>query len=130
MRYVAALENQRHEKFVQNLVAGMSQRKAYRDAYPSAEKWKDSAADSQASRLFSNPKVFARYNEIQEEQKKAALLTRWKKRKILADIAADEDQSTADRMKAIDLDNKMEGEYTDTARISIEPVVIVSDLKE
>lgn len=130
MKRVAALENQRHEKFVQNLVAGMSQRKAYRDAYPSAEKWKDSTVDSQASRLFGDRKVFARYNEIQEEQKKAALLTRWKKRKILADIAADEDQSTADRMKAIDLDNKMEGEYTDTARISIEPVVIVSDLKE
>lgn len=127
---MAALENQRHEKFVQNLVAGMSQRKAYRDAYPSAEKWKDSSVDNRAYMLAKNSEILARLNEIQEEQKKAALLTRWKKRKILADIAADEDQSTADRMKAIDLDNKMEGEYTDTARISIEPVVIVSDLKE
>ena len=73
---MAALKNARHEKYIQNLIAGMSQRQAYRDAFPGSKKWKDKTVDNKASELFSG-EVLGRYNEIQEEQKKDALLTRW-----------------------------------------------------
>ncbi len=77
------LENARHEKYVQNLIAGMSQRKAYRDAFPNSARCKDDTIDNKASKLFANNEIRARYEEIQEEQKQKALLTRYEKRKLL-----------------------------------------------
>lgn len=105
------LKNARHEKYVQNLIAGMSQRQAYRDAFSNSKKWKDATVDSKASALLSG-KVLERYREIQNEQKNDALLTRWEKRKILADIARDKTLESSDRTRAIDIDNRMENEYT------------------
>lgn len=104
---MAVLKSAKQEKFVQNLIAGMSRRQAYRDAYPASKRWKDEAVDARASNLFSD-KVLIRY---QEQQKQDALLTRWEKRKLLADIARSNKNDTPDRLRAIDTDNKMEGEY-------------------
>lgn len=69
------LSDPRQEKFVQNLVKGMSQRKAYRDAYGS--KAKDTTIDSKASRLLKEDKVRARFDALQGKvadkvEKKAA----------------------------------------------------------
>lgn len=104
------MKNPRHEKYVQNIVSGMSQRLAYRDAFPNAVKWKDTTVDSKASVLYG--KVLERYNEILAEQKNDALMTRWEKRKLLADMARDEENACSDRIKAIDTDNRMENEYS------------------
>lgn len=106
---MGTLKNPRHEKYVQNLVSGMSQRLAYRDAFPKSKSWKDTTVDSKASELFG--KVVERYNEILAEQKDDALLTRWEKRKLLADMARDTGNQCSDRIKAIDTDNRMENEY-------------------
>ena len=106
---MGALKNPRHEKYVQNLVSGMSQRLAYRDAFPKSKSWKDTTVDSKASELFG--KVVERYNEILAEQKDDALLTRWEKRKLLADMARDAGNQCSDRIKAIDTDNRMENVY-------------------
>lgn len=59
----------------------MSQRLAYRDAFPKSKSWKDTTVDSKASELFG--KVVERYNEILAEQKDDALLTRWEKESCL-----------------------------------------------
>lgn len=66
----------KQELFVQNLVAGQSQRQAYRKAFPSAEKWKDNAVDSAASRLLQNSKVLARYRELLKQFSNMALWSR------------------------------------------------------
>ena len=126
---MAALKNARHEKYVQNLIAGMSQRQAYRDAFPGSKKWKDKTVDNKASELFSG-EVLGRYNEIQEEQKKDALLTRWEKRKILADIARDEENAPSDRTRAIDTDNKMENEYINRVELSKPVDDTIKELEE
>ena len=39
-------------------------------------------------------------------------MSRYDKRKMLAEIALDPGNELGDRMKAIDIDNRMEGEYT------------------
>ena len=49
---MGTLKNPRHEKYVQNLVSGMSQRLAYRDAFPKSKSWKDTTVDSKASELW------------------------------------------------------------------------------
>ena len=66
----------KQEKYVQGLVAGLSQRKAYRGAYPNSNKWKDKSVDEEASKLFAIPKVRTRYNELMNEHKEKALWTR------------------------------------------------------
>ena len=66
----------KEEKYVQGLVAGLSQRKAYREAYPNSIDWKDRTVDSRASELFKKSNVLGRYNELMEEHKDKALWTR------------------------------------------------------
>lgn len=65
----------KQEKFIQALVAGKSQRQAYKEAY-NAAKMKDKTIDERASVLFKNDKIKTRYNELLEEHKKKALYTR------------------------------------------------------
>ena len=66
---------QRQEKFVRALIAGKSQRQAYKEAYNAAN-MKDKTIDERASVLFKNDKIKTRYNELLEEHKKKALYTR------------------------------------------------------
>lgn len=64
------------EKYCQARARGLTQRQAYREAYPKSEKWKDSAVDSQACRLEALPKVSARLDELTEEAAKQAVASR------------------------------------------------------
>ena len=66
----------KEEKYVQGLVTGLSQRKAYREAYPNSIDWKDRTVDSRASELLKKSNVLGRYNELMEEHKNKALWTR------------------------------------------------------
>ena len=49
---MAELKNAKQERFVQGLVSGLSQRKAYLAAFPSSARWKESTVDNKASELF------------------------------------------------------------------------------
>ena len=66
----------KQEKYVQGLVAGLSQRQAYREAYPNSIDWKDRTVDSRASELLKKSNVLGRYNGLMEEHKNKALWTR------------------------------------------------------
>ena len=66
----------KQEKYVQWLVAGLSQREAYKQAGYATEGKSDNTIDANASRLFKNSKVLTRYNELIEEHKTKALWTR------------------------------------------------------
>ncbi len=66
----------KQELFVQNLVAGQSQRQAYRSAYPSAKKWKDNVVDNKASELLKNGEVLVRYRELIKQFSNMALWSR------------------------------------------------------
>lgn len=111
-----ALKNQRHEKFVQLILSGMSHGDAYRATYPDARSKK---SGNNAWRLMRREDVQARYRELRDEMDARltawAIMTRGEKRLMLKQIAEDENSSAAERMKAIDLDNKMAGEYARSA---------------
>lgn len=114
-RLMPILENARHEKFVQSLVAGMSQRQAYREAFPASNRWKDKTVDNRASELFRE--VLGRYKELQEEAQDAAIMTRKERMVALSDIAQNAEKE-ADMIKAIDTLNKMDGDYTSKLELS------------
>ena len=108
--------------FVAEIIAGKSQREAYRIARPLSRKWKDKSVDDRASALFNKVEVQHRYRELLKKANEAAekkcFLTVADKRRILQEIAADPEARKDDRMKAIDLDNKMEGVYVNRTELS------------
>lgn len=111
---MAVLDNPHWETYVQSRIEGMSQRKAYRKAYPRSEGWKDATVDNKAYALEKRGEVLARYEELKETAANAAggcVMTRNEKRRMLAEMARDETLPPVLRQKAIDIDNKMEGEY-------------------
>lgn len=100
----------KQELFVQNLVKGMSQREAYKNSY-SAENMKDEVIDNNASTLFKNNEISIRYKELIKEADDKAIMTA-KERKIwLTKMIDSPNASNTDRLKALDLLNKMGGEY-------------------
>ena len=100
----------KQEKFIQNIVSGMSQRQAYKDAY-NAKNMTDESIDVEACKLFNDTKVSLRYKELIEKLEDVAIMTAIEKRRMLKEIAIDINNSITDRIRAIDTDNKMAGEY-------------------
>lgn len=66
----------KQEAYCQARARGLSQRKAYREAYPHSQQWKDNAVDPQASRLEALPKISARIKELQDNAAAAAVASR------------------------------------------------------
>lgn len=115
---MAALENARHEKFAQELAKGISQRKAYRAAFPRAEKWKDETVDTKASALAKNDKVLARFKELQELAASKAIKTVTERKEWLSKTMDDESEKTENKLKACDLLNRMDGIYTEKVQVN------------
>lgn len=63
------------EKFAQALVRGISQSEAYREAYPKAKSWADTAVWPEASRLAAHPMVSARVAALRAPAVAAAGMT-------------------------------------------------------
>jgi hypothetical protein len=105
------LKDNNHEKFVQNIVAGLSQREAYMESYPRSRKWKVSAVDSNASTLFT--KLQQRYAELMDEHKKKALWTRERAIEELLNLLEDskKDKNYTGRHNAIKELNTLEDLY-------------------
>ena len=84
----------KQELFVQGIISGLSQRQAYRQAYPSAMKWLDKVVDNKASELLKNGEVLVRYRELLKQFSNMSLWAReqafneyeWLKNKARASI--------------------------------------------
>lgn len=126
---MAALTNPHWEDYAQARAAGMSQRKAYRVAFPKSQSWKDTTVDSKASVLEKEDKVLERYRELKEEAAYAAggaVMERNEKRKLLALMARDENLTARERQAAIDIDNKMQGEYVQKIEADVNSEVTIN----
>ena len=118
----------KQEMFVQNIINGMSQREAYKNAY-SVKSMSDNAIDREASLLMKNTKVAQRFAELRDELVKPTILSAQERLEYLTrvikgeerekvhkifdgeDYAYDEEADISTKLKAIDLMNKMTGEY-------------------
>lgn len=118
----------KQEKFIQNIIKGMSQREAYKDAYD-AENMSDAVIDTEACLLMKNPKVAKRYEELIEAMAKPTIMTAQERLEYLTEVikgiqgekvveVVDGEvmeytvqTSIKNRLSAIDIMNKMQGEY-------------------
>lgn len=114
----------KQEKFIQNIVNGMSRREAYKDAYDA--KYKDEVIDVRACELFKSSKVQVRYNELIKQLEDESIMSAKERMKWLSDVvngkikhvsynsnggAYENEAYISDKMKAIDILNKMDGQY-------------------
>lgn len=128
--------NAKQEMFVQNLIKGMSQREAYKKAYNAT--YDPKAIDSKACNLFNSDKIQERYKELIEEVKDEAIMTAIERRKWLTNVINGKELEKVEvtladgqkelvgskeadlnmKMKAMDMLNKMDGEYISNHKIS------------
>ena len=87
---------------------GMNNTDAYRSVY-SVKNMSDKTVWEEASKLANSPKVSTRIKELAKEMDSPRIMTATKRRERLTEFAESEDANTA--MKAIDLLNRMDGEY-------------------
>ena len=121
----------KQERFIQNIVSGMSQREAYKNSY-NAENMSDDTIDKEACLLFNSPKISERYKELMEQLEDKAIMSAkermiWLSKVVNGEILEDvplmtdiqEDKVNTikcptkieTKLKALDTLNKMSGEY-------------------
>ena len=100
----------KQEKFVQNIIAGMSQADAYREAYDT-KRMSDKSVWENASRLMNNVKVTARITELREQLAKHTIMSAQSRLEWLTKLIENEEEDANVKLKAIDIMNKMQGEY-------------------
>ena len=106
----------KQEKFIQNIVSGMTQRQAYKEAF-NPPNTSDEAIDVDACRLFNNPKVNLRYRELMDKLEDKAIMSARERMIWLTEVVKgiqtnnESEAFISDKMKAIDILNKMSGEY-------------------
>jgi phage terminase small subunit len=99
----------KQELFVKNIVLeGMNYSDAYRSAY-NTENMSDKTVTEKASRLKDKDNIRARIEELRAEIDSPKIMSAIKRKEKLSMLAESDDPNVA--MKAMDLLNKMDGEY-------------------
>lgn len=121
----------KQEKYVQNLIKGMSQRQAYKNAFDTAN-MKDETIDNKAYLLLKKDEVRVRYEELTKKAEDEAIMSAIERKKWLSDVIkgnikhisyssnGDEYENEAyisDKLKAVDLLNKMDNSYQQNIKI-------------
>lgn len=115
----------KQEQFVQNIIEGMSQADAYRSAY-SCENMSDNSIYVNASKLASDTKVALRLKELREQLAKPSIMSAQKRLEWLSDRIEDGGVDINAKLKAIDIMNKMQGEYVQKVEAEVKSAVNIN----
>lgn len=113
----------KEEKFCNNFVSGMNQSDAYREAYDN--NMTDKQIWEEASKLMKKPKVIQRITELRDKASDKAIKSAIERKIWLTNQIDDEDNSLNDRLKALDILNKMDGEYITKIDADVRTDIIV-----
>ena len=118
----------KQEKFVQGIIEGMSQADAYRSAYDTS-RFTDKSVWEKASALMANVKVKSRLKELRDQMMTPSVMTAQERLEYLTRVIKGEELETyvrydngerineyeppsiRTRLNALDIMNKMQGEY-------------------
>jgi phage terminase small subunit len=107
----------KQERFAQCIaLEGMNQSEAYRECY-NTENMQESTIWESASRLANDCKVLTRINELRGEVVSPKIMNAKERREKLTEWANSDDPNVS--MKAMDLLNKMDGEYTTNTKVTL-----------
>ena len=108
----------KQEKFVQGIIEGKSQAEAYRSAY-NTKKMADKTIWENASRLMADSKVTARVNELRSQMMAASIMSAKGRLEWLTNLINNAEEGTNEKLKAIDIMNKMQGEYVQKVEANV-----------
>ena len=108
----------KEEKFSVDVFSGMTLTDAYKDAYNTSN-MTDKTANEKASLLAKKDKIRARIEELRKEANSKVILTAIQRKEMLTDIAITNDNVDS-KMKAIDILNKMDGEYVQKIQADVD----------
>lgn len=126
---MAELKSEKQEKFVQGLAKGLSQRVAYRAAFPRSANWKDSTVDVKACELAKNDKILVRLQELRQMATNETIMSATKRKEWLSEVIMSAAEETKDKLKAVDILNRMDGEYTEKVDLNAKVKNPFSELK-
>lgn len=120
----------KQDRFAQAIaLEGMTQVDAYRAAY-NASKMADETAYVKASEMANRDNIKVRINELRQQAMTPLVMSAQRRREKLTELAGSEDPNVA--MKAIDLLNKMDGEYVQkiAAEVQTETTINIELIEE
>ena len=115
----------KQEKFVNCIIEGMSQADAYRSAY-NTSRMADKTIHESASKLMADPKISARVAELREKMASKSIMTAQQRMEWLTELINNTDVGTTDRLRAIDIMNKMQGEYVQKVDANVHQDVTIN----
>ena len=115
----------KQEAFVQNIIQGMSQADAYRSAY-SCKNMSDNSIYVNASKLVADAKVALRIKELRDELAKPSIMSAQERLEWLTERIADEEVDINAKLKAVDIMNKMQGEYVQKVEADVKNAVTIN----
>ncbi len=99
----------KEEKFCIDVFSGMTLTDAYKDSY-NAKNMTDKTINEKASLLAKKDKIRTRIQELRNEANNEKIISAIRRKEILTEIVKTGTNDDS-RMKAIDILNKMDGEY-------------------
>ena len=115
----------KQEKFVQNIIKGMTQADAYRDAYDT-KRMTDKSIHEAASKLVNNTKVATRLEELRSTLANENIMTAKQRLEWLTSIVRDDATNIDARLRAADIMNKMQGEYVQKVEAEVTKEVTIN----
>lgn len=115
----------KQEEFAKNIVKGMNQADAYRSAYPN-QRMSDKTLWVKASELANNDKVVVRIKELRDKAATPAIMSAQKRLEWLTEAITSEEVSVGDKLRAVDIMNKMQGEYVQKVEADVKSAVNIT----
>lgn len=114
----------KQEQFAKNIaLEGMNYSDAYRNSY-SCKRMSEATINNEAWKLMQNHEITMRIKELAEKADSPKIMSAMQRKEKLTQLANDEDPNVA--MKAIDLLNKMDGEYVQKVEAAVTNAVNIS----
>ena len=108
---------QKQEQFAKNIaLGGMNYSDAYRNAY-NCQRMNDATINNNAWKLMQDNEITTRVKELAAQANTPKIMNAMQRKEKLTDLANHEDPNVA--MKAIDLLNKMDGEYVQKVQANV-----------
>lgn len=115
----------KQREFCHQYITNGDAKASYLAAYDSNS---PNSAGIEGQKLLRQPKIQAYLDELQKPAQRKAFHERDKKRKVLWDIINSADSSNADKCRAMDILNKLDGEYANLNRPTDETATDISEL--
>lgn len=111
----------KQRQFVRDVISGHGPSQAYRNNYK-AKNWNNQSIATEANKLLNMPHIAAEMERLRVKADDSAIASREDRLKFLTEVMMKEDNDLRDRIKAVEVMNRMSGDniQTTNANINIE----------